>query len=313
MKIFDPHVDVADMYAYLDWSIDDFYSGTKAPWVTRDKLRQAGIDVIGLTLYFDKSLVKTNFFDGVNNFYDFYQDLINKEPESYQQILTASDLSAKKSGQLGYFFSIEGFECFRTPQDFHYFYQKGIRCFGFTWSFENQYAHGRNSSQDEGITRKGKEVIQLMNQTSKLIVDIAHLSEVSVKDLDRLFEGMIVSTHTNLRSIKDAPHNLTDAEVQLIIDRGGVVSLFPLTEDTGPNGTFDDLYAHVDYFLSKWGDDHLAFSSDIYPLAEYPFLHHYDDILIDKLWADYLLKRLPLKTVTKIMYSNWQRVINSAL
>lgn len=312
MKIVDPHVDVADIYKYFGHSLDDFFDKNCDAPVTLPKLRQVNIDVIGLSLYFDKSFVKTNFYDGVKDFYNFYQELWSKT-DKLHLIKSFRDLTNKPDDRIGFFYSIEGVECFRTPEDFDEFYDMGVRVFGLTWDYENKYAHGRKSKHDQGITNLGKQVIERMNRKERLIIDIAHLSEQSVKDLGRYCNGMIVSTHTNTKAICNTRQNLKDKEIQIIVDRGGVVSLFPLSEDTGPRGTFDELFSHFEHIASKWGIDYVAFSSDIYPSPEYPFCHGYKDILIMKHLQEYLLTKLSKKEVGKVMYENWIRVLKRAL
>lgn len=312
MKIIDPHVDVADFYTLNKWRPEEFYRENSPAWATLPKLKATGIDVIGLTLYFDESFVKTNFYDGVKDFYHFYQELLSAGDEMYQ-IKEAVDFTHKPKGDIGFFYSIEGFECLRTPEDFNEFYDLGVRSFGFTWSYENQYACGRHSKHDFGLTTQGRRVIDLMNTQAKLIVDIAHLSEKSVRDVEKKWPSMIVTTHGNARSIFDTTHNLSDDEISIIVERNGVVSLFPLSEDTGSKGTFDELYEHLDYIASKWGLEYVGFSSDIYPLPEYPFIHNAQDILVGKKWSDYLLTKMSRNEVEQVMWGNWARVLASAL
>ena len=252
MKIIDPHIDLADFYKLNGWGVDDFNGENSSAWVTLPKLKQCGVEVIGLTLYFDESFLKTNYHDGVKSFYEFYQQLLGNN-DGLVPIKIAKDLTTKPADKIGYFYTIEGFECLREPNDFDEFYSLGVRSFGLTWSFDNSYACGRHTKNDRGLTKQGLEVIGKMKQKQKLIVDIAHLSEQSVKDLDKSWPGMMVTTHGNCRSIYKTKHNLADDEIQIIVDRGGVVSLFPLTEDTGPRASFDDLYKHLDYIAGKVG------------------------------------------------------------
>ena len=110
MKIIDPHVDVADFYKLNRWTVDEFFNEESKAWTTLPKLKQAEIDVIGFTLYFDKSFIETNFYDGVKSFYDFYKRIISKTDE-LQSIQTAIDFDEKPKDKIGYFLSIEGFEC----------------------------------------------------------------------------------------------------------------------------------------------------------------------------------------------------------
>lgn len=310
MKIIDPHIDIADIYKYFGYSLSEFFAKNSNAPVTLSKIRKTNIDIVGFSLYFDKHFVKTSFYDGVKEFYRFYQKLLSKTDKFYL-IKSSKDLKNKPKNKIGFFYSIEGFECFRIPDDFDEFYKIGVRSFGFTWDFDNKYACGRYSKNDKGITRLGRQVIKKMNRKKKIIVDIAHLSEQSIRDLDRYYSGMIVTTHSNVRSIYNTLHNLKDDEIQIIVDRGGIVSLFPLVSDTGGRGTFEELYEHFDYIVNKWGIDYVGFASDIYPAPEYPFLHDYKDILVLKHLQEFFSRRLSKKELEKVMYKNWIRVLLS--
>ncbi|MBN2016359.1 membrane dipeptidase [Candidatus Dojkabacteria bacterium] len=311
IKIVDAHVDIPDMYACFNYKYTDFLDEKSDAPVTLKKLQDADIDIVGFSLYFDKSLLKTTFYDGVKGFYDFYQKILRKT-DKLHRISSKDDLENKSEECIGFIYSIEGFECFRTLEDFDEFYNLGVRVFGFTWDYVNDYAYARKVEEDEGLTVKGKLLVKKMNER-RLILDIAHLSENSVKDLDRYFKGTIVSTHSNVRKVCDKNHNLTDDEINIIVERDGVVSLFPIVADTGGKGTFEDLYRHVEYIAGKWGDNYVAFSSDIYPLPEYPFIGDHKDILIMKSLKDFLLTKCSREEVKKIMYDNWLRVLRNSL
>jgi membrane dipeptidase len=302
----DIHIDIADIYRTFQYSQNDFYSQKDLP-VTLAKLQEARVRVLGASLYFDESFLNSNFYDGVNNFYNWYKKLFSLN----STINDVRDVN-KESDKVFYIYTIEGIQCFRTPKDFNHFFDLGVKIFGLTWQKDNDYACGRNSKHDTGISRKGFAVLEMMKSKS-LIIDIAHLSEKSVKDTARIFDGTIVSTHSNIRSVYDSTHNLTDEEIQIIVDRGGVVSLFPFSADTGKNGTFNEFYKHIEYIINKWGEDYVAISSDIYPLDKYPFLEGYKDVLVLNGLEDFLIKKLNKKTVKKIFYDNWMRILKQIM
>ncbi|MBL7021781.1 membrane dipeptidase [Patescibacteria group bacterium] len=300
----DTHIDIADIFKHFKYSQNDFYSKKDLP-VSLEKLKEAGVKVLGVSLYFDKDFLKTSFYDGVTSFYYWCENLFSLSP-AIKSIAEFSEID-EKSNDISCIYTIEGLQCFRSPDDFDYFYNLGVRIFGLSWEDDNDYACGRGSKKDKGISQKGFDVLERMNDKS-LIIDIAHLSEKSVVDVAKNFNGMIVSTHGNVRSVHNSVHNLTDQEIQLIVDRGGVISLFPLSEDVGDKGSFDEFYNHIEYILNKWGEDCIAISSDIYPLKEYPFLGGHKDVLVLNGIEEYLLKRLDRKLVKKIFYDNWMRV-----
>ncbi len=309
IKKVEPHIDIADMYKFFGYSKEDFFSSKDIP-VTLSKLKKAGVRVLGTTLYFDEEFLKDSYYDGVLSFYHWYKELFSMTDEIYE-IERAADIDPDLD-KIATLYSIEGVECFRTLDDFYEFYDLGVRLFGLTWEERNAYACGRHTEDDTGLSAKGSELMRLMSKED-LILDIAHLSENSVKDAAANFDGMIVTTHGNCRSVYETTHNITDEEIDIIVERGGVVSLFPLSEDTGCEGTFEEFFAHVEYMADKWGEDYVAFSSDIYPMEEYPFLGDCKDVLVLNRIEEMLVDRVGKAAVEKLMYGNWMRVLREAL
>lgn len=307
--IFDGHVDVADMYKEFKLTKKDFYNSDSDAPITYQKMLDSNIKIINLTLYYDENFVTTNLYDGVKSYLDFYDDLLEKD--KFRAILKGSDID-KVGDKIGYFHSIEGMDCLRSPNDFDEFYDRGVRMFTMTWDNSNIFATGIMDDNDKGITKLGLEVLKKAEKR-KVIMDISHLSRGSIDDLQNNFNGMIVRSHGNVKRVWDAKRSVTDDEIQMIVDRKGVVGLLPLVSSTGPKGTFEELYKHFEYIVSKWGNDYVTFSSDIYPLPEYPFLEGHKDIKIMKALQDFLLTKLSEENVYKVMFQNWERVIRSSL
>lgn len=311
MKKADLHIDMADIYNSFGLASDEFFRKDSDAPITLCKLEQTGIDVVALSLYFDKGFVKTDFHDGVKGYHAFYESLLSKTGR-FHHIKSYEDLKNKPEGKIGYLYAIEGFDCFRSQEDLEEFYGMGVRCFAPAWATDNDYACGRHTESDRGLTAEGKELINRMNGR-KLIMDVTHLSEKSVLDLAGSFDGTIVATHSNADKICSDTHNLTDDEIGIIAERGGVIGLFPLVECVGGKGTMEDLYRHLDYIAGKWGVEHIGFSSDIYPLPEYPFINDVKDVLVLNDIEEYLLTRMGRNDVEKVMRGNWMSVLEDAL
>ena len=315
MKIIDLHLDIADIYRTFKYSVDDFYSQESGAPITLKKLQRAEISIIGPTLYFDKGLVSSSFYNGVKEYFNFYSELFSRS-DAFYQIKSLSDLNSndERIGQIGYLYTIEGFDCLRDLADIDEMYDLGVRCFGPTWNNDNLYASGRASQNDVGITALGKEAIRRLNDRKNLLLDISHLSRNSIIDANKMFNGMIIATHSNAAGVYNwSRQNLSDDEIQIVVDRGGVVGLFPFVASIGGKGTFDDLYRHLEYIAGKWGIGYVGFTSDIYPLPEYPFAHGYKDVLIMKELQRFLLTKLSVQDVQRVMYDNWLRVLRQVL
>ena len=312
MKLVDPHIDVADLACSFNFKIEDLLSPTFNGPVSLPMMQEAEIIVAGFSLYFDSSFVKSTFYDGVKEFYHFYSEL-EQRSGFLQKIESATDLERLCQGEIGYFLTIEGLDCLRTPEDFDEFYDLGVRSFGFTWCNDNSYACGGETRQDRGLTDAGHEVLRRMNERKKLILDVSHLSPKSITDISDSFEGVIVATHSNARTIHDNPHNLIDDQIEIIKQHDGVVGIFPLAACVGPLGTFEELWQHIDYIASKWDLRHVGLCSDIYPLKEFPFCHEHKTILIMSELQNFLSSKMSKAELERVLYGNWERVLLNAL
>jgi membrane dipeptidase len=311
MKLIDPHIDVASIYDEFTIPLSDFLSQRKDIPITLQVLKETETSVVGFTLFMDPNLIQTNMFDGVMKYYYFYKELLSKTNELFQ-IKNKTDLDNLPLNKIGFFYSIEGLECLRDEDDFDTFYNIGVRSFGLTWEPANDYATGNGANNDLGITPKGKELLKKMSNY-RLIVDTAHLSDRSFIDLDKNFDGIIVNTHANAKAIVNLPHNLSDDQIQMIVDHDGLVCLLPIKDEVGGKGTFDDWYKHLDYIASKWGVERVAFCSDIFPLPEFPFVNNAQNMTIIKDFQNYLLTKLDQKTVKKISHDNFFNLLERSI
>jgi membrane dipeptidase len=189
MKLIDPHIDVASIYDEFKIPLDDFFGQRKDIPVSLPMLQDTETSIVGFSLFMDPNLIQTNMFDGVMKYYDWYRELLSKTTELFQ-IKNSTDVDSLPSDKTGFFYSIEGLECFRNEQDFETFYDIGVRSFGLTWEGPNDYATGKGAQTDFGITSRGKELLKKMSK-HKLIIDTAHLSEKSFIDLDKSFDGIL--------------------------------------------------------------------------------------------------------------------------
>lgn len=305
------HIDIPDLMKSWDYDVADFFSKRKNIPVTYDMLKNSEIDLLGFSLYRDKSFICNDFYTGVKEFYNVLKEIINESNGSIIQVRSYSDIKNKSKKKIGVIPTIEGFECFRSIDDFFEFYELGVRIFGPTWDNNNQYATSRNS--DGGLTEMGRNLVKLMNSRD-LIIDTAHLGKKSTNDIFEIFDGVIVNTHSNVKSVCYESHNLDDEEIQNIVEREGLVCLIPLIKEVGGVGNINDFRKHIDYIGDKWGIEFVGISSDIYPLEEYPFMWNEKriDTLMKRLENE-LIDHYSKKTLEMIFRENWIRVLDNAL
>jgi membrane dipeptidase len=76
----------------------------------------------------------------------------------------------------------------------------------------------------------------------------------------------VIASHSNARALCDHPRNLTDAQMEAIAMRGGVIGVTFvdafLNARNPSRAGLDDVIAHIEYMLARVGPDAVALGSD---------------------------------------------------
>ena len=117
-----------------------------------------------------------------------------------------------------------------------------------------------------GLTPLGKEFCERVYAHGAL-VDVSHVSDAAFADIAeiaRAHHAPIVATHSNARAVAAHPRNLTDAQLKVIAETGGVTGVnFHAQFVTGTNeATIADVVKQVHYLVKVAGIDHVAVGSD---------------------------------------------------
>ena len=119
-----------------------------------------------------------------------------------------------------------------TPADVDLWAKRGVRVFGFVHAGHNvladssrpALARGEQASRHGGLSAAGKAVLARLNDDG-ILVDVSQLSDPAFDDVLRLSRAPVIATHSNLRAIVDNSRNLTDAQLDAIKAKGGVVAV----------------------------------------------------------------------------------------
>jgi membrane dipeptidase len=214
------------------------------------------------------------------------------------------------SGTIAAIMHMEGAEAIDESLDsLHLFHAAGLRSLGPVWSRPTIFGHGVPfafpSSPDTGpgLTDAGKRLVRECNRL-RIMLDLSHMSEAGFNDVARLSDAPLVATHSNAHAICPSSRNLTDRQLAMIRDSGGMVGLNFSVSFLRPDGRqvaetgWDPILRHMDYLLERLGEGHLGFGSDydgcttpevIGDVTGLPKLlqalsdHGYDRPLLDKL------------------------------
>lgn len=140
--------------------------------------------------------------------------------------------------------------------------QDGVCCLTLTWMGENEL--GRGSQVGGPLTAFGRAVVRALPQYG-IVPDLSHLSDEGVDEVFCLTDGPVVATHSNVRRVTNHHRNLTEQQIREIVRRGGLIGInlcrpFLSAEESG--ASCEDVYRHLDAFLSIGAEDTVCFGTD---------------------------------------------------
>lgn len=146
---------------------------------------------------------------------------------------------------------------------------RGVKLFGLVHSYDTQVASSsgyRFTKSKLGLTQLGKQLVSKIYDVGG-IVDVSHASDATVSDvlayaLER--KVPVVATHSNARAIAYHARNLTDAQLRLIAQTGGVIGVaFHARFLTGgTHARLGDVVKHILHIKKVAGVDAVAIGSD---------------------------------------------------
>jgi membrane dipeptidase len=169
---------------------------------------------------------------------------------------------------------MEGAEAIGPDLDALYLYHAmGLRSLGPVWSRPTRFGHGvpfkfpGDPDTGNGLTDAGKRLVTLCNDLG-IMLDLSHLNEKGFDDVARLSDAPLVATHSNAHAVCASSRNLTDRQLAVIRDSGGMVGLNFATSFLRPDGRqspdmgLDVMLRHLDHLITHLGEDHVGMGSD---------------------------------------------------
>ncbi|MBM3113647.1 dipeptidase [Pseudomonas arcuscaelestis] len=109
---------------------------------------------------------------------------------------------------------------------------RGMRMFGFSYTGNNDWADSSrplpffNDTADAlgGLSPLGEQAVKRLNALG-VIIDVSQMSTLALEDVARLSRTPMVASHSAPRALVDIPRNLSDKEMRLIKNSGGVIQV----------------------------------------------------------------------------------------
>lgn len=142
-------------------------------------------------------------------------------------------------------------------------YESGVRMMTLTWNGDNELGGGIKGKSQSGLTPFGKQAVKKMEELG-MVIDVSHASPALFYDVCEQTEKPFVASHSNVKAVCSHPRNLTDDQISILVQRGGLIGLnfyvSFLREDS--KASLDDVYAHAAHILELGGENTLALGSD---------------------------------------------------
>jgi len=182
--------------------------------------------------------------------------------------------SALQSGVIAAVLHLEGAEA--IDEDFvtlNLLYQQGLRSLGPVWSRPTIWAEGvpfrypGTPDIGKGLTAHGISLVKRCNELG-IMLDLSHLNEAGFDDIAAHSIHPLVATHSNAHALCRHARNLTDRQLAVIAESGGMVGLnFAaafLREDgqMRADTSVDSMLRHLDHLLGILGEGGVGFGSD---------------------------------------------------
>ncbi|MDZ3833338.1 MAG: membrane dipeptidase [Sphingopyxis sp.] len=264
---------VIDMLAPLKITLDGNYVAHRLTDAEAEEFRRSGITGFHNAYGIGGPGAKGQALE----FMAGWQGFAGRNSHVFTLVDTVEDLDrAKEDRKCAVIMGIQNAEQFEKVEDVALFRRLGLRCAQLTYNTQNLIGSGSTERVDGGVSDYGAAIIAEMEK-QKMLIDVSHCGDRTTLDAIAIAKGPISITHSNARTLVDHPRVKTDAAIQALAAKGGVmgitgVRMFVRASDPTNVGHMAD---HIDYVAKLVGIDHVGIGSD----AD---LHGYDDMNPDE-------------------------------
>jgi len=245
-------------------------------------------------------------------------------------------LDAHMARKIALLITMEGVEPLGTDLELlRAFYELGVRAIGLTHARRNAAADGgifaSMGSSRGGLTEFGRDVVRQCEALG-VIVDLAHISPAGFEDILGISTKPPIVSHANARKYYDIERNISDEQIKMIGERGGVIGVNSvLVSPKKEESTLDRYIDHVEHIAGLIGIDGIGIGFDFFEfiyrqwsesaqkeLAAKFVAPHFIHDLKNHSHARNLTRRLIERGFTdeqieKILRENWMRIFKELL
>jgi membrane dipeptidase len=298
---------------------------------------QAGrISVLGVAIYVeDRYLPEMGLRVALDQVARLYAEVA--QTERFAICKTFAEIEqARAADKIALLITMEGVEPFGEDLNLlRAFYQLGVRSVGLTHARRNAAGSGgifkATGSSRDGLTNFGCDLVRECQRLG-IIIDLAHINPKGFEDIVALTSNPLIVSHTNVRKFYDIERNITDEQIKVIGQRGGVVGVNAILVSPDPEtSTLDRFVDHIEHVVNLIGIDGVGIGFDF---CEYLFQQlpekvreelaaklttpHFIPDLTNHSHAQNLTRKLIERgfsdeNIEKILRGNWLRIFEQIL
>lgn len=261
---------------------------------------------------------------------DYYSRLEDNFPDKFvllrnnlqfQNHWKMLETNSESSYPIGLILLMEGADGLNHPREIEDWYQKGLKIVGLAWA-GGKYSGGMYESG--GLTTKGKLLLEMMLDLN-MGVDIAHMTEQAVYQTLDIYDGPVICSHANSKSLLNGlggDRHLTDAIIRRVAERDGVMGVVPYNRFLLANWTksfardkvtLEDYVNQIDHICQVTGSArHVAFGTDFDGGFGYPAVPIELNTIADLPLVDTILttRGYNQDEIDAIFALNWKRMLD---
>ncbi len=197
------------------------------------------------------------------------EDAVSQSEGTLRWVRTKSELqsaltaraAAPDAPMLGALLGAEGAHPLEGElQNIERMFNAGYRMMGITHFFDNELAGSLHGVSKSGLTPFGRQAIKRFDEL-EMIIDLAHVSEAAAYEILALSARAPVVSHTGFRGHCNTDRNFTDALMQAIAAKGGLIAV-GFWQQAVCEPTPEGIASAIDYGVKLVGEDHVVIGSD---------------------------------------------------
>lgn len=296
--------------------IEDFYL---------DDFRKTGIKLVVAAIFIETEFLQMALRLSLRQINAIKND-VKECSGNFKMVYNKSDLECVlNSDKIGILLSLEGAEPLGLDIELlESFYELGIRGLGLVWSRRNFVADGsyfRNPVEGirGGLTPFGISIIKEAKKIG-MWLDVSHMNEQGFYDVIEFYDGKIMASHSNAKTICDITRNLSDKQIKKISDNGGFIGVNAYTSIVAADEksqTVSSICNHIEHIIKTANDDAVGFGFDLCQryyknsTSKLDVLENHVQSL--EITEELLNRNIPERTIRKILGLNFIKFVQSFL